>query len=149
MQVIPKLMLAVVGMIAGFSVLAHEEALESGWCRGGAITILGEFSLKQPLLRQFKGDSGLVCGQLKSCGHFDDDDYTIALRAAEGLCRAFSEQELAYAEQGYDGTVRPIFHAPAVFKNSEVNHHSLYQLAQGIQFSCGYCRMPDAKQAAR
>ncbi|MBZ9611583.1 hypothetical protein [Rheinheimera maricola] len=144
-----KLMLAAVGIITGCSALAHEEALESGWCRGGTITVLGEFSLKQPLLLQFKGDSGLVCGQLKSCGHFDDDDYTIALRAAEGLCRAFSEQELAYAEQGYDGTVRPIFHGPGVFKNSESEHHSLYQLTQGIQFSCGYCRMPDAKQALR
>lgn len=146
MRVIPKLMLAVVGMSAGFSVWAHDEALEAGWCRSGTITVLGEFSLKQPLLRQFKGDSGLVCGQLKSCGHFDDDDYTIARRAAEGLCRAFSEQELAYAGQGHDGTVRPIFHSPAVFKNSEVDHHSLYQLTQGIQFSCGYCLMPDAKK---
>ncbi|KKO45818.1 hypothetical protein WG68_08905 [Arsukibacterium ikkense] len=139
-----NLILGTVGMILGFSALAHDEALESGWCRGGSITVLGEFMLKEPLLQQFKGDSGLVCSQLKSCGHFDDDDYTIARRTAEGLCQVFSEKELAYRQQSSDaGTVRPIFHSPAVFKNSESDHHALYQLTLGIRFSCGYCRMPE------
>ncbi|MDP5135088.1 hypothetical protein ORJ04_03880 [Rheinheimera baltica] len=149
MHVTTKLILAALGVMVGCSAVAHDEALESGWCRGGNVTVLGEFSLKDPLLRQFKADSAQVCGQLKSCGHFDDDDYTIARRTAEGLCRAFSERELAYATDGHDGTVRPIFHTPAVFKNNETDHHTLYQLAQGIQFSCGYCSMPAVREQPR
>ncbi len=66
MHVTTKLILAALGVMVGCSAVAHDEALESGWCRGGNVTVLGEFSLKDPLLRQFKADSAQVCGQLKA-----------------------------------------------------------------------------------
>ncbi len=121
------------------SVIAHDEALESGWCQGGRITLLGEFQLKKQLLQYFSRESNAVCKNLRSCGQFDDDDYSIARNTAEQICYQFSERELTFTHNGDDGTVRPIFHGPSVFKNNEPDHHTLYQLDQGISFSCGLC----------
>ena len=124
------------------SLTAHEEALESGWCSGGQVSILGHFTLNKSLLLKFKGEQNLVCDQIRSCGQFDDDDYSVAFRAAGGICQSFSEAELLLRTVDDHETVRAIIHAPATMKNVETNHHDIYQLDQGIEFSCGYCTMP-------
>ncbi|TQV86470.1 hypothetical protein [Aliikangiella coralliicola] len=123
--------------------IAHEEAMESDWCGGGEITILGYFKLNAALLKNFKGEDNAVCSQLRSCGQFDDDDYGISRRTALNICRSFSEAELEVRTIGDHETVRPIFYAPASIKNSELNHHVLYSISQGVEFSCGMCAMPD------
>jgi hypothetical protein len=131
----------------GFSLsgaaIAHEEALNSGWCSGGQISILGQFKLNKTLLQQFAKESSGVCSQLKSCGQFDDE-YGVAFRTAGALCHSFSEAELTYKNIGDHLSVRAIFHSPATMKNSEANHHDLYSFEQGLEFSCGLCELDNS-----
>ncbi|MGX5172887.1 hypothetical protein ACUR5C_02515 [Aliikangiella sp. IMCC44653] len=122
---------------------AHEEAINTGWCSGGQITILGQFKLNQALLQQFAKESSGVCSQLKSCGQFDDE-YGVAYKTAGALCHSFSEAELTYKNIGDHLSVRAIFHSPATMKNSEANHHTLYSFEQGLEFSCGLCELGDS-----
>jgi hypothetical protein len=124
------------------TLVAHEEPLDNGWCAGGQISVLGQFSLTAPVLSKFKGKENPVCSQLKSCGQFDDDDYTAARRAADAFCHQLSEVELESSKTTSDnGTVRPLIHAPAVVKHAELMHHELYSINQGLSFSCGVCRL--------
>ena len=53
------------------NVMAHDEAIQSGWCEGGEVAILGNFQLNGNFLRKFKGEENPVCTQLKSCGQFE------------------------------------------------------------------------------
>lgn len=133
--------LAIALSVTSLSILSHEQAMEKGWCAAGTISILGNFSLNKPLLEKFKGEENAVCNQLRSCGQFDDDDYTISTRAATSLCHSFSEAELEYRTTGDHQTVRAIIHSPVTAKNSEDSHHELYSIDQGIEFSCGICRI--------
>lgn len=133
--------LAIALSITSLSVVSHEQAMEKGWCASGTISILGHFSLNKPLLEKFKGEENAVCSQLRSCGQFDDDDYTISTRAATSLCHSFSEAELEYRTTDDHLTVRAIIHSPVTAKHSEVSHHELYSIEQGIEFSCGICRV--------
>lgn len=123
------------------SVSAHEEPLETGWCQGGSITILATMKLYHKPLTYFKSESQ-VCSDLKSCGQFDDDDFKTARTAADGLCSTLAEAEKTLQQLGDDGTVRPIFISPNSIKDSDVNHHLLYSIDQGVEFSCGLCSMP-------
>lgn len=142
MRNLRKLSISALCLLLPFTLSAHEEALDNGWCAGGQVTVLGQFSLTAPVLSKFKGADNAVCNQLKSCGQFDDDDYTAARRAADAFCHQLSEVELASSKTSSDnGTVRPIFHAPAVVKNAELQHHELYSVNQGLSFSCGVCRL--------
>jgi hypothetical protein len=128
-------------------VSAHDEPMDANWCSGGQITILGHFQLNQSLLKKFKGDENAVCNNLKSCGQFDDDDYSIANRTALSICSSFSATELTMKTDGDNNTVRPIFYSPINFKSSEANHHLLYGISQGVEFSCGQCSL-DVMEAA-
>lgn len=130
-------------LMLSFGVIAHEEPMESDWCSGGQIAVLGHFSLNHKLLAKFKGETNAVCSQFKSCGQFDDDDYNVSWRTAHSFCAAFSEAEINRSAVDDDGTVRPIFYLPLSFKNSEVNHHLLYSIDQGIEFSCAACSFTD------
>lgn len=123
-------------------VIAHDEAMESGWCEGGEVSILGHFQLNENLLAEFKGDENPVCTQYKSCGQFDDDDYRVSRRTALGFCQSLSSAELTQVIFNDHHTVRPIFYAPENFKNKDANHHKLYAIAQGIEFSCAICTLP-------
>lgn len=136
-----KMVITLLATIVSGLACAHEEAMDSSWCEGGQIEILGHFQLNHNLLEKFKGEDNAVCSQLKSCGQFDDDDYGVSMRAASALCSSFSESELLLRVNGYHDTVRPIFYSPVNFKNSETNHHILYSLSQGIEFSCARCIM--------
>lgn len=120
---------------------AHEEPMEAGWCKAGKVTIIGHFKLNQDILSLFKGPENAVCLLQKSCGQFDDDDYSVGLRAASSLCHMYSAAELEFRHNADHLTVRPIFYSPNSFRNSEVNHHSLYSIAQGVEFSCGICKI--------
>lgn len=117
---------------------AHQEPIESGWCANGEIHILGTFNLNQLLLEKFRNEQDAVCNLYRSCGQFDDD-YDLSFRTAGAICHSFSSDELAYRSQGDHLTVRPIFHSPVTMKNSEQNHHEIYSIEQGVEFSCGYC----------
>ena len=129
------------------TVAAHDEPMDSNWCSGGQITILGHFQLNQSLLKKFKGEENAVCNNLKSCGQFDDDDYSIANRTALSICSSLSVTELLIKTNGDNDTVRPIFYSPINFKNSEVNHHLLYTISQGLEFSCGQCSLDVMEEA--
>lgn len=129
-------------LLTALPVAAHQEAMEAGWCAEGRIVVLGQHTLQGKLLQLFRDPKGSLCQQTKTCGEFDD--YTAARKVAEQQCLQYSEVELAGLKSGDAGTVRPIFHNPAVFKNYEKNHHTLYQLSQGISFSCAICVMDQA-----
>jgi hypothetical protein len=142
MDNLKKVGFAALCLLLPLTLSAHQEALDNGWCAGGQITVLGQFSLTAPVLSKFKGKENAVCNQVKSCGQFDDDDYTAARRAADAYCHQLSEVELENSKTSSDnGTVRPVFHAPAVVKHAELRHHELYSVNQGLSFSCGVCRL--------
>jgi hypothetical protein len=129
---------AIVSCVLSSASFAHEEALESQWCQGGQISILGQFQLHSKLLQTFMQESE-VCSELKSCGQFDDD-FTGARAAAHGTCAMYTVASKTYGDHG---TIRPIFTAPTSIKNDFSAHHDLYSIDQGVSFSCGYCDMSE------
>lgn len=129
-------------LLTALPAAAHQEAIDAGWCADGRIVVLGQHTLQGKLLQLFRDPKGSLCQQTKTCGEFDD--YTTARKVAEQQCLQYSEVELAGLKSGDASTVRPIFHSPAVFKNYEKNHHTLYQLSQGISFSCAICVVDQA-----
>ncbi len=138
MSKLQQLSIAIVASTFALGVSAHEEAIEKGWCANGEIKILGTFNLNKILLEKFRDEQDAVCTQYRSCGQFDDD-YDLSFRAAGSICHSFSSDELAYRSRGDHLTVRPIFHSPVTMKNAEENHHEIYSIDQGVEFSCGYC----------
>jgi hypothetical protein len=128
----------IIGCTISSASLAHEEALESQWCQGGQITILGQFQLHSKLLQTFMQESE-VCTELKSCGQFDDD-FSGARAAAQGTCSMYTVASKTYGDHG---TIRPIYTSPTSIKNGFSAHHELYSIDQGVSFSCGYCDMTE------
>ncbi|MCH4294662.1 hypothetical protein MJ923_10160 [Shewanella sp. 3B26] len=124
---------------------AHEEPIESTWCEGGRVVLLGKFTLHGNQISRYADhveETGECPGSgdvvTKSCGQFDDM-YAKARGAASNLCHQFVYR----TGNGDDGTVRPIFYEPASFSNKDPNHHKLYRLEQGVVFACGLCEMPE------
>lgn len=142
MRTFTLLLTATTASLLAFPSMAHQEAMDAGWCAEGRIVVLGQHSLQGKLLQLLRDPKGSLCNQTKTCGEFDD--YTAARKIAEQQCLQYSEVEQAGLKTGDAGTVRPIFHSPMVFKHSEKNHHLLYQLSQGISFSCAICVVDQA-----
>ncbi|MGI2258209.1 hypothetical protein [Shewanella sp. GXUN23E] len=131
--------------------VAHQEPIESRWCEGGRVTLLGTFTLHGNQLSRYAswatetGECPATTDiSTRSCGQFDDE-YDMARSASASMC-----QQLVYRSgPGDNGTVRPIFYEPASFRDQDPNHHELYRLEQGIVFACGLCELPrsaDEKQ---
>ncbi|MCL2916069.1 hypothetical protein L2725_20210 [Shewanella corallii] len=124
---------------------AHEEPIDTEWCEGGRVVLLGKFTLHGNQLQRYAnyveengvcpgGDDGV---STKTCGQFDDE-YGVGRSASSNLCSQFAYR----VGRGDDGTVKPIFYEPASFRDGDPNHHELYSVKQGVVFACGLCEMP-------
>lgn len=139
---------ASLALIAGAG-QAHQEPIDSEWCEGGRIVLLGKFSLQGNQLERFgryveeNGECPSIAGiGTRTCGQFDDE-YGLTRTAADHLCGQFKYRR----NRGDAGSVKPIFYEPASFRDQDPNHHELYRLEQGVVFACGLCKMPREDRA--
>ena len=122
--------------LASTAASTHQEPIDSDWCKEGHIEVLAEFSYTS-LMFEHQLETGQACqrelGPL-SCGQFDDD-YSLARTLADNQCASYQGSEIEFEL----GTIKPIFHAPDVFKNAQKEHHDLYRKEMGLVFSCARC----------